>query len=199
MSHDVFISHSTKDHTKSNSIYNYLKSNGIKCFMDTYDLIPGISYPVQLANAIKESRVVLLIFSASSDTSGAVQNEIGLAFNNKIPIFPVRIENILPDELAIFITTSQWLDIFPPPIERHFPKLIEAIIKFLNPNPPTVPKPKVNDKYWHTIDYKDLPSWIRKYMYELKTGKYVKGRTFIYRQNRISGKIERKLIRSPAN
>jgi hypothetical protein len=108
--HDIFISHSVKDGEISHRIYTYLEAKGIKCFMDARDLVPGKPYPGQLANAIRGSHAVVLVFSSSSDVSEPVQNEVGLARNNKIPIIPVRIENVFPQELALFITTSQWLD-----------------------------------------------------------------------------------------
>ena len=125
--HDIFISHSVKDGEISHRIYTYLEAKGIKCFMDARDLVPGKPYPGQLANAIRGSHAVVLVFSSSSDVSEPVQNEVGLARNNKIPIIPVRIENVFPQELALFITTSQWLDAFPPPIEKHLLKLVDAI------------------------------------------------------------------------
>ena len=125
--HDIFISHSVKDQEISDCLYNYLEAKGIKCFMDRRNLLPGKPYPSQLAEAIRGSQLVILVFSSSSDISEPVQNEIGLARNNRIPIIPVRIENVLPQELALFITTSQWLDAFPPPIEKHLPKLVNAV------------------------------------------------------------------------
>ena len=88
--HDIFISHSVKDQETSDCLYNYLEAKGIKCSMDTRSLLPGKSFPSQLAEAIRGSRVVVLVFSSSSDSSGPVQNEISLARNNKIPIIPIR-------------------------------------------------------------------------------------------------------------
>jgi hypothetical protein len=129
MSYDVFISHSVKDEDQeaANRIYDYLEGRGIKCFMDKRDLIPGESFPDQLTKAIEESGVVVLVFSANSDASSAVQNEITIAAGCKIPIVPVRIENTLPHGLKFFLASPQWADAFPPPLEKHLPKVVEAI------------------------------------------------------------------------
>jgi len=57
MNHIVFISHSVKDNDQevANRVYDYLNSDGIKCFMDKQDLVPGEPYPDQIIKAIKES------------------------------------------------------------------------------------------------------------------------------------------------
>lgn len=208
---DIFISHSVKDAEISHRIYTYLETKGIKCFMDARDLLPGKPYPVQLANAIKGSRAVVLVFSSSSDTSEPVQNEIGLARNNKIPVIPVRIEDVFPQELALFITTSQWLDAFPPPIEKHLPKLVSAIRAHLGTRQEDKAMPPVtqthqslikhsdtiSDQDWHDIEYDDLTSWVKGKIRILDAGKVIKGKTFLYRRDRYTSKYQRKLIKFP--
>lgn len=207
--HDIFISHSVKDGEISHRIYTYLENKGIKCFMDARDLLPGKPYPSQLAEAIIGSRVVVLVFSSSSDISEPVQNEIGLARNNKIPIIPVRVENIFPQELALFITTSQWLDAFPSPIEKHLPKLVNAIKSHLEtkqrsdkitPNTTLTGSQSpqrnidvITDQDWHDVDYNDLARWVKEKSKLLDAGKTISGRTFFYRRNRYTGRYERKL------
>lgn len=205
--HDVFISHSVKDSELSHRIYAYLEAKGIKCFMDARDLLPGKPYPGQLAGAIKDSRAVVLVFSSNSDISEPVQNEIGLARNNKIPIIPVRIEDVFPQELALFITTSQWLDAFPLPIEKHLPKLVNAIKAHLETKlkseeitptltgsqPPQKNIDVITDQDWHDIDYNDLTNWLKGKSKLLDTGKTISGKTFLYRRNRYTGKYQRKL------
>jgi hypothetical protein len=175
MNHIVFISHSVKDNDQevANRVYDCLESNGIKCFMDIRDLVPGKPYPEQITSAIEQSRVIILVFSANSDSSAAVQNELAIATNNKISIIPLRIENVMPKGLAFFISTLQWLDAFAPPLDRHLPKLVDAINKLLDSKQEgnTVEQTKISgdesdvnlsegpiikDSRWHDIDKKDL-------------------------------------------
>jgi hypothetical protein len=198
MPDDVFISHSVKDQKISESIYAYLESNEIKCFMDARDLLPGKPYTVQLADAIKGSRAVVLVFSSSSDVSEAVQNEVGLARNNKIPIIPFRTENIFPHGLALFITTSQWLDAFPLPIDKYLPDLVKAIKAIIGieeeyGTDKSEPSTLINDQDWHDIDYGEMNSWLRNRIKLLDAGKTIRGRTFVYRRNRYTSKYQRKL------
>jgi hypothetical protein len=212
MPHDAFISHSVKDQEVSDCIYSHLEAKGIKCFMDTRDLIPGKSYPTQLTDAIKGSRVVVLVFSSNSDTSDAVQAELGIARNDKIPIVPVRIENLFPHGLALFIYTSQWLDAFPPPIETHLSKLVSTIGKHLDANPldqrslppaavvysqPSELGAVIADREWHDVDYGHLADWARKRSKALDSGKIIVGKTFLYRRDRDSGKYQRRLRELP--
>lgn len=193
MTYDVFISHSVKDQEISDCIYSHLKAEGIKCFMDSRNLIPGTSYPSQLANAILRSRAVILIFSSNSDVSLPVQNEVGLARNNKIPIIPVRIENVLPHELALFITTSQWLDVFPLNVEKNLPKLIKAINAIKGTEEEEGENTVIKDYYWHDITKDEIKPWLENKIKLLNAGKIIIGRTFLYRRNENTGQYQRKL------
>jgi uridine kinase len=212
MPHDIFISHSIKDQVVCDLIYDHLTRHGIQCFMDSRDLIPGISFPTQLVNAIKKSKVVVLVFSSNSDSSGPVQNEIGLAINNKIPVIPVRTENIFPNELALFINNTQWLDIFPPPTEKHLTKLISTIKVIVHvpeeevdvnnkltrkKEPDNNQEEEISDLEWHDVDINDISSWLIEHKKHLDVGEIVKGKTFYYRLDTKTGRIQRKLIKLP--
>ncbi len=199
--HEIFISHS-KDNDICERIYTYLDSKDIKCFMDVKDLIPGISYASQLTDAILNSKVVVLVFSSNSDASGPVQNEVSLAKSNKILVIPVRIEDIFPRGLALFITATQWLDVFPPPVEKHLPKLVKAIEEQIKIKQNTVnvkQNQAISDQNWHDIDYTDLNPWVKERARVLDTGKIIYAKTFIYRRNKDTGKIQKKLRQSSDN
>jgi hypothetical protein len=176
--------------------------------MDTRDLIPGKSYPTQLTDAIKGSRVIVLVFSSNSDASEAVQNEVGLARNCKIPIIPVRVENVVPHALALFITTSQWLDAFPPPVETHLHKVAGAVKTHIEAKQidqhvvpssagsilqPSATSGVIADQEWHDIDYGDLTDWVKVRAKVLDSGKVVVGKTFLYRLNHFTGRYQRRL------
>lgn len=199
MSH-VFISHSVKDKDQAAAdlIYDYLQNNGIKCFMDKRDLIPGIPYPRQLTAAVRESNAVLLVFSSNADISEAVQAEVGLAKSNSKRVIPVRIEDIVPNELAIFLTVTQWLDAFPPPLEKYLPKILAAVKPDGLPPPPpppiawvTPPWPcLVRDHRWHPIRYEHLMEWVKNKRSVLDTGRTLEGTNFDYRRNTYTGRYE---------
>jgi len=167
--------------------------------MDKRDLIPGIPYPRQLTAAIKESEKVLLVFSLNADSSESVQAEVGLAKNSGKRIIPVRIEDAVPSELAIFLTITQWLDAFPPPLQKYLPKILEAVKPDGPPTPPLSPPPPpivppwpclVKDHEWHPIKYEHLSDWVKKNMNILQTGKTLFGKHFTYRRNKYTGEYE---------
>jgi hypothetical protein len=225
MNHTVFISHSVKDKDQeaANRVYDYLERNGIKCFMDTKDLVPGKPYPEQITSAIGQSRVLVLVFSSNSDSSDAVQNELAIARNGRITIIPLRIENVMPERLAFFISTPQWLDAFAPPLDRHLPRLVDAIKQHIceqqeeaaaSDTPPATgisSKPtssisqspsamrlikfgtRITDHKWHDIDDENLRDWVKKRKDKLDKGEEIVGRVFRYRRNWNTGRYQLRL------
>ncbi len=173
------------------------------------DLPGGVDFDVQLGEAIRQSRIFLLVFSAQADESESVRAEMNIAKTQKIIRIPVRIEDRMPNKLAFLIGTALFFDAFPQPLEKHLPKLVKDIDTILNspkpPESPAEPKPKtspmvslpkqpsVRPGEWREIDYKDLNDWVKQRIKVINSGKQLVARTFIYRKNRYTGKYERKL------
>ncbi len=61
---DVFVSHSTKNKNIANAVVNRLETEGIKCFTAPRDMEAGADYSETIVNAIKQSKITMLIFSA---------------------------------------------------------------------------------------------------------------------------------------
>ena len=129
-SHDVFISFAFPDKDAAARIYACLKSNGISPFW-CEDLTAGQDYPQLLGEAVRNSKSFLLVVSNSSDNSATVRKEATIAHNNKKPIIPVRIEDILPKNLEYLIANSLFFDAFPQPLEQHLPRLTSDIKKIV--------------------------------------------------------------------
>jgi len=128
--HDVFISFAFADKQAAARIYAYLKSNGIDPFW-CEELEAGQDYPELLGEAIRDSKSFLLVVSDSTDNSDSVRKETTIAHNNKKPIIPVRIKEILPKKLEYLIASSLFFDAFPQPLEQHLPKLAGGIKKII--------------------------------------------------------------------
>jgi hypothetical protein len=63
---------------------------------------------------------MILIFSKSANVSPQIKREVERAVNKGVYIIPFRVDDILPARsLEYFISTSQWMDAFSPPLERH--------------------------------------------------------------------------------
>jgi len=128
--HDVFISFAYPDKDAAAKIYAYLKSNNISPFW-CEDLAAGQDYPKLLGEAIRASKSFLLVVSDSSDNSDSVRKETTIAHNNKKPIIPVRIKDILPKNLEYLTANSLFFDALPQPLEQHLPRLTTDIKKII--------------------------------------------------------------------
>ena len=129
-SHDVFISFAFPDKDAAARIYACLRSNGISPFW-CEDLTAGQDYPQLLGEAVRNSKSFLLVVSNASDNSATVRKETTIAHNNKKPIIPVRIEDILPKNLEYLIANSLFFDAFPQPLEQHLPRLTSDVKKII--------------------------------------------------------------------
>ncbi|HYL40707.1 MAG TPA: toll/interleukin-1 receptor domain-containing protein, partial [Candidatus Binatus sp.] len=76
MTHDVFICHSSKDRTIANAICSTLEQHHIRCWIAPRDVLPGSDYGGAIIDAISGTRLTVLVFSSSSNTSPHVRREI---------------------------------------------------------------------------------------------------------------------------
>lgn len=132
MAHDVFISYSSEDKATAEAVLATLEGKGFKCWIAPRDILPGVSYGGAIIDAIRESRVMVFIFSLHSNSSQHVMRELECAVNRDACIIPFRIEDVHPSKsIEYFITASQWLDAFPQPTEKHFEILAETVKQLL--------------------------------------------------------------------
>lgn len=131
--HVVFISYSNPDRKIAYSLCSYLESQGILCWIAPRDILPGANYSASIIDAIDKSRVVILIFSKSSNTSVHVFRELEEALFKNIRILPFRIEDISPSEdMRYFINIPHWLDAFRSSPETYYDDLLGSIQSYLN-------------------------------------------------------------------
>jgi hypothetical protein len=130
MPHDVFLSHSSKDKPIADAICALLERNGIRCWIAPRDILPGMDWHEAIMEAIKSSRVVILVFSSHANGSPQVQREIHHAFENAIVVLPFRVEAVEPVKaLEFYIGSVHWLDALTPPLERHLNQLTQTVAK----------------------------------------------------------------------
>ena len=89
---DVFISYSSADKAIADAVCHSLEEASISCWIAPRDVVPGEAYARQIVHAIKESSVVVLIFSKNANKSEHVGNEIDCAFTGNKPIIPFAVE-----------------------------------------------------------------------------------------------------------
>ena len=64
MVHDVFISYSTKDKVTADAICHILEENDMKCWIAPRNISSGQPYAEEILNAIKSTKIVVLVFYA---------------------------------------------------------------------------------------------------------------------------------------
>jgi hypothetical protein len=147
--HDVFISHSSANKRAADAACAMLEARGIKCWIAPRDIRPGSDWGESIVGAIEQSRVMLLLLSKQANSSPQIRREVEQAVNRSVVILPVRLENVVPGRsLEFFLSTSHWMDAFPPPFESHLENLSRTVhqIVFGSQVPfarPAHPKPTV--------------------------------------------------------
>ena len=135
---DVFISYSSKDKAAADASCAALESAGVRCWMAPRDITPGTDWGEAIMMALDHCRAMVLIFSASANSSPQIRREIERAVNRGVPILPVRIEDIVPTKaLAYFMGPVHWLDAMTPPLDSHLRRLAEVAKTILRPAPDT--------------------------------------------------------------
>src|SRR5512137_1233452 len=128
MAHDVFISYASEDQGAANAICSILESEGIRCWIASRDILPGMPYAKAIVDAMNAAGVLVIVFSASANRSDHVPKEAELAVQRRIPILPVRLEEALPSEaLGYYLAGQHWLDALAPPLEPSIRRVAEAV------------------------------------------------------------------------
>lgn len=126
---DVFVSYCTKsDRDAAYDLVAHVESHGIECWIAPRDVQGGMEWAAEIVNAIAVAEVMVLIFSASANSSPQVRREVMLAASRGVRVVPFRIEDISPAaSLEYFLGGHQWLDAFPPPLEPHYARLVTCL------------------------------------------------------------------------
>jgi len=143
MAHDVFVSHSVKDKLVADAIVTRLEAESVRCWVAPRNVVPGADWGESIVDAIESSRIMILIFSRNANASPQIKREVERAVDKGVYIIPFRVDDIEPTKsLEYFISTSQWMDAFPPPLERHLETLARTVKAILAGAPPLPPEPQ---------------------------------------------------------
>jgi hypothetical protein len=133
MAHDVFLSHSHVDKVYADAICHKLEANGIRCWVAPRDIRPSEDWAEAIINAMDNARVLVLVFSASSNSSPQVRREVERAVNKGLHVLPLRIEDVpLSKSLEYFISTQHWLDAIDGELDFHLGQLHACIALLLD-------------------------------------------------------------------
>lgn len=111
---DVFISYASADFAQADATRQYLENGGRHCWIAPRDInISGLPYTEAIPQAIRQVRAIVVLLSPSANLSIHIPRELDLALEHKLPVVPLRLDDILPaGQLEYLLRTCQWLDGF---------------------------------------------------------------------------------------
>ncbi|WP_296880705.1 toll/interleukin-1 receptor domain-containing protein [uncultured Methanobrevibacter sp.] len=130
MAHDVYICYDERDLETAKKVCDTLEDNGLDCWLKNRDT--GAKRMVdEIMDAIKKSKVMVLLFSKNSKDSNFVNNEVDIAFAQKRSILVFQIDDSkLDGGLEFFLRNKPRIEAFPNP-EDEFDRLIENTSKMV--------------------------------------------------------------------
>ena len=133
MSHDVFISFSSKDKTTADAVCAALEHRRIRCWIAPRDVVPGRPYAESIMEGLKGAKALVLVLSSSSNVSPNVLREIENAVQLNILLIPFRIDAVqLSTVFEYYLKPVHWIDALTPPLEQHITKLVQQLGKLLS-------------------------------------------------------------------
>jgi hypothetical protein len=84
--YDVFLSHSAKDKAVLRPLAKRLRKDGLKVWLDEWEIKPGDSIPAKIEEGLGHSRVLVLYMSASAFGSDWAQLEAGTYGRGNLPL-----------------------------------------------------------------------------------------------------------------
>lgn len=132
MARDIFISYSQPDRECAFELTQLLEAKGFSVWIAPRDISPAAEWAEEIIDAISAARVMVLVFSARSNSSPQVRREVERAVHKGLRILPFRIEDVLPSKsLEYFLSSQHWLDGFPPPCSAHYERLCGHLRQWL--------------------------------------------------------------------
>ena len=132
MTNDVFISYSTKDKHVADAVCSTLENNGVRCWIAPRDVFPGSDWAQSITNAIKASKLMVLIFSQNSNSSPQVTKELNLAVGHNLMVVPFKIDNSVPSgSMEYFLADMHWLDAIDGDMHDQINRLKDVIVSVL--------------------------------------------------------------------
>jgi TIR domain len=113
LSAPIFISYSSKDKDIAETICKALESRGQSCWISCRDVGAGDNFQEAIVRALREAKVMLLVFTSNANNSDEIKKELVLAGRHQVTVVPVRVEDVVPnDAFSYEFATRQWIDLF---------------------------------------------------------------------------------------
>jgi N-acetylneuraminic acid mutarotase len=111
MAHQVFVSHAREDQAAASRICALLEADGVGCWLASRDATARKDKAAANLQAIRDSDLVLLVFSAWANTSPTVLRDIERAIAYERPVLSIHLDDTVPNpSLEYYLNLWQWLD-----------------------------------------------------------------------------------------
>lgn len=139
---DVFISYATADRVRAFEICHHLESLGHSCWIAPRNIRAGHDYGEEIIRGIEQSRCFVLVLSAAANTSIYVKREVERAVSKGKPVFPVRVEDVMPSPaLELHLASLHYLDAWTGVFRDHMATLAKQLSAAPDPDYKPVPPP----------------------------------------------------------
>jgi TIR domain len=124
----IFVTHEPEDQTIADELCAALESHGFACWSMSRLALKGIAPERAILLKIESCCVMLVLLSARSDLSPLIERRVAHAILHRVAILPLRLsESSETSNLEGVFDRRQCLDLFPPPIEPHVERVLNAI------------------------------------------------------------------------
>jgi N-acetylneuraminic acid mutarotase len=111
LGHQVFVSHAKEDQEAASRVRALLEAEGMDCWLASRDAAARKDKAAASLQAIRDSSLVLLIFSASTNASSGVLRDIERAIAYERPVLSLHLDDAVPNaSLEYYLNLWQWLD-----------------------------------------------------------------------------------------
>jgi hypothetical protein len=130
----VFVSYSQTDRETAYELVASLERRGLRCWIAPRDIAPAAEWAAEIIAAIAAAKIMVLVFSRSSNDSPQVRREVERAVHKRVPVIAFRIEDVLPERsLEYFLSAQHWLDAFAAPRTNYYASLYQYLRCALEP------------------------------------------------------------------
>jgi Tol biopolymer transport system component/chemotaxis protein histidine kinase CheA len=108
-------------------VCKHIEDTGAFCWIAPRN-VPAGKWGGAIMEAVAQSHIMVLVFSASSNNSANCLSEVHAAFSKNVKIIPLRIDDTEPSEdMSYYLQTFHWMDARTPPLEKHLQELVSRV------------------------------------------------------------------------
>jgi isopentenyldiphosphate isomerase len=160
--YDAFISYAFVDRPVAEKLCDLLELHGIRCWMAPRDIPAGAHYAGSISQAVRNAKLLFLLFSRSANDSKHVIREVDLAVQDNLSILPLMLDDTPPnDAFRYYLSIEQHLMVPGKNIESIAEALIPMSRRWIDggldaaraAQPPVPPEDALLDIYDGEMDW----------------------------------------------